>query len=267
MKTRLLIIVFILLLPVAVYAGDYIIGEGDALQISVWGEEQLSVSVRVRPDGRITIPALGEVTAAGLTPNELQALLSKKLTKFVKNPPVVTVIVAEITNNKVFVFGGGVTPGVYNLDRRTTLLELLCQVSDVKSADLKRAYVLRNGKKIKEDFHRLFVDGTISEDMVIEPNDVIFFPALDERNVYVVGAVNKPMFIKYREGLTAMAAILEAGGFSKFAKQNDIIVYRKGENEEIEIPLKIKKLINDGDLEQNVKLRPGDYIVVREGMF
>jgi polysaccharide export outer membrane protein len=93
-------------------------------------------------------------------------------------------------------------------------------------------------------------------------------PTNMDRNVYVVGAVNLPKFIEFREGLTVMEAILEAGGFTKFANQNDTIIYRKDESKkEITIPVKMKRLINDGDLKQNEKLKPGDYIVVKESIF
>jgi polysaccharide export outer membrane protein len=247
-------------------AGDYVIGEGDTLGISVWGVKELSVAVKVRPDGKITIPALGEVKAAGLMPTELQALLSRELENFVRNP-VVTVSVTEITNNKVFTFGGGVKPSVYALARRTTLLELLCQVEDTKNADLRRSYVLRNGERVKENFHELFHEGNVEEDMVIEPNDAIFFPALLETNVYVVGAVNKPKHIEHREGLTVMEAILEAEGFTKYADENDIFILRKDGGEEKRIRVKVKDLLRDGDFSQNQSLRPGDYVIVKEGIF
>lgn len=255
-----------LLLPQAGFAEDYIIGEGDILRVSVWGEEQLSLPVRVRPDGKITVPALGDVRAAGLTTKALQRLLTEKLTRLIKKP-VVTVIVEEITNNKVYVFGGGVKSGVYNLTRRTTLLQLLCQIGELDNADLKNAYVLRNGMKVKADFHRLFIEGDMTEEVAVKPNDVVFIPAVVDKNVYVVGAVQRPRFIVYREGLTVMAAILEAGGFTKFAKLNSIVVFRENGGEEFAIAVKAKKLMQDGELEQNVKLRPGDYVVVKEGMF
>ncbi|GAB4390636.1 MAG: polysaccharide biosynthesis/export family protein [Thermodesulfovibrionales bacterium] len=267
MKRAVWIMLFLVLAAAAgAEAGDYIIGEGDTLGVSVWGVPELSVKAKVRPDGKITVPALGEVAAAGATPKELQARLSSDLTRMVKNP-VVTVTVEEITNNRVYVYGSGVAPGVYNLTRRTTLLELLCQISDVRNADLKRAYVLRGGQKVKEGFHELFMKGDASEDIAIEPGDVIFFPSPAERNVYVVGAVKTPKAVEFREGLTAMEAILQAEGFSKFAKRNDVVIYRKDGEKEVTIPLKMKDLINDADLSQNVKLRPGDYIVVKEGMF
>ncbi|OGW41427.1 MAG: sugar ABC transporter substrate-binding protein [Nitrospirae bacterium GWD2_57_9] len=269
MKTwnSVLIVIVALLAPFAAAAGEYVIGEGDTLLISVWGEKDLSLSVKVRPDGKVTLPAVGEVTASNTTARNLQATLASKLRGIVKNP-VVTVIVMEITNNKVYIFGGGVRAGVYSLVQRTTLLQLLCQIEDAKKADLKRAYVLRDNKRIKTDFHKLFIQGETSEDITIEPNDVVFIPTNTDKNVYVMGAVNMPKFIEYRDGLTVMEAILEAGGFTKFANPNDTIIYRKDEQrKEITIPVKMKKLINDGDLKQNEKLKPGDYIVVKESIF
>lgn len=283
MKLKFVTLCLVLLIPYIACAGDYIIGEGDGLDISVWGVKELNVSVRVRPDGKITIPGLGDVKATGFTPIELQATLGAKFKELVKNP-IVTVSVREITNSKVYVFGGGVNSGVYDLNRRTTLLQLLCVIGNstvnggaanrntaagagARVADYKKAYILRNGKKLKQDFYKLFIDGDVSEDIVIETNDAIFIPQLQEKNVYVLGAVNTPKVIEYREGMTIMEAVLESGGFTKFAKQNDTEILRKDGKKEISISIKAKDLINDGDLEQNVKLKPGDYVVVKEGMF
>jgi len=228
-------------------AGEYIIGEGDVLVISVWGELQLGQTVRVRPDGKITMPAVGEVQAAAMTPVQLQTELTQKLKAIVRNP-VVTVTVSEITNNKAYIFGSGVNSGVFSLTQRTTLMQLLCQLgqqagagtsaaagtqpsgaqtSSIRTADLRNAYVLRNGKKIKENFFNLFINGIMSEDIVIEPNDAIYIPAHSDRNIYVMGAVTTPRSIAFRDGLTVMEAILESGGFTKFAKQNDTVIYRK----------------------------------------
>lgn len=256
----------LMLFPVNAPAGDYVIGEGDVLEISVWGVKELNVSVKVRPDGKITIPGLGELKANAVTPSELQKNLGVRLRELVKNP-IVTVTVKEITNSKVYVFGEGIKAGVYDLTRRTTLLQLLCTISDVKSADLKKAYLLRNGKKIKENFHRLFIGGDTSDDLVIESGDSIYVPLLTGKSVYVLGAVNNPKFIEFREGMTVMEAILEAGGFTKFAKQNDTTILRNENNRETIIPVKAKDLWNDGDLAQNVKLRASDYVIVKEGMF
>jgi polysaccharide export outer membrane protein len=238
----------------------------------------------VRPDGKITVPGLGDVAVSGQTPTALQASLTVKLKELVKSP-IVTVAVTGINNSKVYIFGGGISSGVFDLNRRTTLLQLLCTIgspvagegrgtsggagggASPKAADYERAYVLRNGKKIKENFYKLFVNGDTSEDIVIESNDSIFIPQLTDRNIYVLGAVNMSKAIEYREGMTVMEAILESGGFTKFASQNDTQIRRKNAETEVSIPVKAKEIIQSGNMAQNVKLKPGDYIIVKESIF
>lgn len=267
MKTWLLIMLLgFIILPSLSQAGDYVIGEGDVLDIYVWGIKELNVSARVRPDGKITIPGVGDVKAAGFTPPGLQKSLGDKLKELVKNPNV-TVSVKEITNSKVYIFGGGIKSVTYDLNRNTTLLQLLCTIGDIKSADLEKSYVLRNGQMIKTGFYKLFIDGDISQDIVIESNDTIFIPPLPVKNIYVLGAVNTPKNIEYREGMTVMQAVLEAGGFSKFAKQNDTIILRNEGGKDIIIPVKAKDILNDNDRSQNLKLKPNDYVMVKEGIF
>jgi polysaccharide export outer membrane protein len=259
-------IAMILLGAVSVPAADYIIGEGDTLAISVWGEKELSLSAKVRPDGKITIPAVGEIAAANETARRLQTVLTEKLRGIVKNP-LVTVIVTEITNNKAYVFGGGVKSGVFTLNQRTTLLQLLCQIDDVRKADLKRAYVMRDSRKVRENFTGLFIQGIRTDDIVLEPNDVIYVPAKLDKNIYVMGAVNTPKFIEYREGITVVEAILDAGGYTKFASPDNTMIYRRENDQEIKVTVKVNRLINGGDLTQNVPLKPGDYVVVKESLF
>jgi len=266
MKLLTLIIGLMLIAPLTSHASDYVIGEGDSLDIAVWGVKELTFSVRVRPDGKITVPGLGDVEASGNTPAALQASLSVKLKELVKNP-IVTVTVREITNSKVYIFGGGVKSGVYDLSRRTTLLQLLCTIGEIKTADLKRAYLLRNGKKIKEDFYKLFINGETGDDILLESNDSLFIPLLLDKNIYVLGAVNAPKAIEYREGMTVMEAILDSGGFTKFADQDDIVIQRKNGLEGVALRVKAKKLFKDGDLSQNIGLNPGDYILVKESFF
>ena len=266
MKQTITACILLCLLALPAFAGDYVIGEGDGLDIAVWGVKELSFSVKVRPDGKITVPGLGDVPASSMTPSQLQASLGEKLKELVKNP-IVTVTVKDITNSKVYIFGGGIKAGIYSLNQKSSLLQLLCVISDARLADLKKAYVLRKGQKIKENFYPLFIDGDIREDIDIETNDVIFLPPLNEKNVYVVGAVNMPKAIEYREGLTVLAAILEAGSFNRYAKENNTVIIRKEGDKDVSIPVKAKDLITDGDLSQNVKLKAGDYVIIKEGMF
>lgn len=264
-------LVLLVLLMFVVHPGhaaqtDYIIGEGDSLEISVWGSKDLNFSAKVRPDGKITVPGLGDIASTGITSEDLQKVLTDKLKTLVKNP-IVTVSVKEATNSKVYIFGGGVKSGVYDVNRRTSLLQILCTIGEVRTADLTRAYVLRNGKKVKDNFQNLFIGGNTAEDFLLEPNDSLYIPLATEKNVYVLGAVTTPKYIEFREGMTIMEAILEAGNFTKFAKQNDTAILRKVDGKEISIPVRAKDLLKDGDLSQNVRLKAGDYVIVKEGMF
>jgi len=264
--TILLLAAMLLIFSFTAHAGDYVIGEGDMLDIAVWGVKELSFPARVRPDGKITVPGLGDVAASGQTSAALQSALTIRLKELVKNP-IVTIAVTGITNSKVYIFGGGVKSGVFELLQRTTLLQMLCTIGEIKSADLKKAYLLRNGKKLKEDFHTLFINGETGGDVQLESGDSLFIPLLLDKNVYVLGAVNMPKSIEYREGLTVMEAILESGGFTKFASQNDTQIRRKDAGGERTIPVKAKEIIQGADMAQNVMLRPGDYIIVKESIF
>jgi len=260
------LIVFFILFSGYVYAKDYVIGEGDTLQISVWGNPELSLSVIVRPDGKISIPAIGEIKASGLTPKELTEVLEREMAKVVKTP-IVTVIVTGMTNYQVFVFGNGVPTGVHTLTKETTLLEFLCQLGSLPNADLEKAYLVRNKKIIKTNFYELFTKGDFSQDIVLEPNDMLFIPDNFDKRVTIVGAVNNPTTVPYREGLTILDIILSAGGFTQFAKENDVVVLRKGENgEEIKRSVRVKDLMK-GNLKENIKIMPGDFIIVKESLF
>ena len=244
-------------------ASDYIIGDGDGLQVSVWGVPELTVAVTVRPDGKITLPAVGDVVAAGLTPEGLTDHLRKVLRGLVKTP-VVTVAVTQITNNRIYVAGGGVPSAVVNLPGPVSLFKFLCGVGNLENVDLRRAYVLRNGKKVASDFYALFWDGDFSKDIELKANDILFLPTNELNKVYVLGAVNKPKYVAYRKGMKVLDAILDAEGFNQYASKNDVFILRhNGEK----IKVKVKDLLSGENLKQNVSLDPGDYVVVGEGLF
>ncbi|MBI4847314.1 MAG: polysaccharide biosynthesis/export family protein [Nitrospirae bacterium] len=256
----------IVLLSVSAFAKDYVIGDGDSLQVSVWGNPELSVTITVRPDGKISLPAVGEIKASGLTPADLTRILEKEMTKVVKTP-IVTVIVTTMTNYRINVIGRGVTAGVRTLSRETSLLEFLSQLGALDNADLDNAYLVRDGKTIKTGFYNLIEKGDLSQNIALEPNDILFIPDNFANRISVVGAVARPSTIPYREGATIMDAILSVGGFTEFAKENDVEVLRKQDNgERSKISVKAKDLMK-GDLGKNVLLMRGDVVVVKESLF
>jgi polysaccharide export outer membrane protein len=274
---KILICLFLIAIPALVLAEDYVIGDGDTLQISVWGSPQLSASLIVRPDGKITLPAVGDVVASGFTPEKLSKNLSEKL-ESVEKKPIVTVTVTGITNNKVYVFGGGVEQtvqgatysGVYFLPGRTTLLKFLCRLGNLRSADLKRTYIVRNDVRLDVNIYDLFVKGDLSKDILLKAEDIIYMPDNELNKIYVMGAVNAPKYIFYREGIRILDAIIEAGGFTKFAKENNVLLLRKDSKnpEQMQsINVKAKDLMKEGDFSQNINLMPGDFVIVKEGIF
>ncbi len=276
-KTLFVIIILLIIFYVSIaFPQDYVIGDEDVLQLAVWGSPELSAQVPVRPDGKISVPLIGDVKASGLTPQQLKELLEKELSKFVKTP-VVSVLVTSINSFKVYVIGegtgGGITgttgtpSGVITLRRNTTLMQLLAQLGSLRSADLDSAYVLRDGKKLNSDFYKLIIKGDITQDIQLRPNDTIFIPDNFEKRIRVVGAVKNPGVISYREGITALDAILSSGGFTEFAKQNDVVIVRKDGKNIKNIDARLKDMVKDGDVTRDVDLMPGDLIIVKTGIF
>ncbi|WP_272699616.1 polysaccharide biosynthesis/export family protein [Desulfovibrio sp. Fe33] len=266
MKKLLLVMLLVLCVPVLAQAEDYVVGEGDTLAVHVWGEEELKTSVIVRPDGKMSMPGIDDVMAAGKTLPQLKKELTEKLSQLVKDP-IVNVSLLKSVNSRVYVVGGGVQPQVYDMLQRTTLLHVLASVGTLDSADLSKSYVYRNGKKVMSDFSGLFSKGEFEKDIQLEPGDMIFLPVKYDRNVFVIGAVNQPKTIFFYEGLTVLDALLQAGSFSKYANENEIAIIRKEGDKQVSIRVKTKDLIKKGDLTQNVLLQAGDYIVASESFF
>jgi polysaccharide export outer membrane protein len=250
----------------AVVDEEYIIGDGDSLQISVWGEPALNTITIVRPDGKITLPGIGDIVASGLSTKVLSERLSVELSRLIKKA-IVTVTVINITNNKIYVFGGGPNSGVYQFPERTTLLRFLCRLGNLKGADLQNAYILRNGKKLEVNFYSLFIKGDLSGDTALKSGDMLYIPDNELNKIYIMGAVNTPKHILHREGIKILDSILEAGGFTKFAKENNVLVLRKDSGGVKEIRVKVKDLMQEGDINQNIPLIPGDYVIIKESLF
>ena len=188
----------------------------------------------------------------------------KRLLKY--SPPVSAAVVG-INTGKAFVFGGGVEHGVHELESDTTLLELLCTLANTDQADLKNAYVLRDNRRIKQDFSPLFKEGNTIHDIMLQPGDKIFIPPLKSRHVFVLGEVNEPKAIEYREGMSVLEAILEAGGFTTYANENDTKVIRMKDGKQTEVPVKAKDLLRKGDLFHNITMQAGDYVIVSKSLF
>jgi polysaccharide biosynthesis/export protein len=159
---------------------NYVIGAQDVVDISVWKEPDLSRSVPVRPDGKISLPLLNDVQAAGLTPTQLATQITTSLNKFLTNPQV-TVIVSAINSQRIFILGEVSKPGAFPLLPGMTILQGLSSAGGFTPyANVKKIYVLRqqNGKQEKDYFnYRDVIDGKQpGENLVLRAGDTIVVP-------------------------------------------------------------------------------------------
>lgn len=158
----------------------YLIGPEDVLDISVWKEPDVSRVVPVRPDGRISLPLINDVQAAGLSPQQLAGAVSDKLKKYL-NEPQVTVIVTTINSQRVFVVGEVLRAGAFPMLPGMTVLQALSSAGGFTTfADVKKIHVvrLRNGKQVEIPFnYRDVLKGDNSEQNIkLEPGDTIVVP-------------------------------------------------------------------------------------------
>ncbi|MCD4754746.1 MAG: polysaccharide biosynthesis/export family protein [Deltaproteobacteria bacterium] len=159
---------------------EYIIGPTDILEIHVWREPDLSRTIPVRPDGKITLPLLNDVQASGLTSLELKAEIEKGLDKFVESPTV-SVAVQEIHSKNIFVLGQVVSPGGYPLQQDLTVLQALSLAGGLAEwADQGNVVILRNenGKqsRIKFDYKNISKGKYLEKNIVLKPGDTIIVP-------------------------------------------------------------------------------------------
>jgi len=168
--------------PAAAAANDaeYKIGAQDVLRIDVWKEPEISRTAPVRPDGRISLPLINDVQAAGLTATQLSAVIADGLRKYITNPQV-TVGVTEINSRRVYVTGEVTKPGAFPLLPNMTVLQALSSSGGFSQfAKLKSIYVLRteDGKQVRHPFnYKAVVSGKKPElNIPLQPGDVIVVP-------------------------------------------------------------------------------------------
>lgn len=171
---------------VSAVAPDYIIGPGDTIQIFVWRNPELTVTVPVRPDGKISTPLVEDMVAVGKSPSALARDIEVVLAEYVRSPQV---------------------------------------------------------------------------------NVIVTQPASVFSQVKVIGRVQRPQALPYREGMTVLDAILACGGLAEFAAGNRAKLLRNDAGKSVEIRLRLNRLLDGGDLKENVPLKPGDILMVPESRF
>lgn len=165
---------------VAILPADYVIGSDDLLSIVFWKDRDLSADVLVRPDGRISLPLLNDVMAAGLTPEELKKRLEAAAGSFIEDPSA-TVVVREIKSRKVFITGQVVKPGSYPLTTPTTVLQLLAVAGGLQEyADASSILILRpeggRSRTLRFNYKDASKGKNLQQNVELKPGDTVIVP-------------------------------------------------------------------------------------------
>lgn len=262
---------------------DYKVGPEDLLEISVFGQDEISGEVRVNGQGKITMPLVGEVKVAGQPPREIEKQLFTlyKDGQILTNPQV-KVLVKEYRHQRVVVSGAVAKPGAYEIIGPRTLLEIIGQAGGLseKASDVihvvrsqsasERAKALKVAAKepfspgsetIVIDLRRLLMDGSMELNLPIKNGDVIHAPFA--QNAYVLGAVRKPGNVPVKEKLTVAQAIALSGGLDLTLASDNVTVVRFDDNgQRIDLKYNLKQVIQEGAPEHLVK--QNDIIFVEE---
>ena len=158
---------------------EYVIGADDTLHIAVWKEPDLSATLPVRPDGKISLPLLNDVPAAGLTPMQLAASITEKLKKYIADPRV-TVVVTAMNSRRIFVTGEVTHSGAMPLLPSMTVLQALSSAGFTQFANVKGVYLLRteNGRQVKLPFNykEVVKRNHPEQNIMLKPGDTVVVP-------------------------------------------------------------------------------------------
>ena len=158
---------------------DYVIGADDMLHISVWKEPDLTSTLPVRPDGKISIPLVNDLAAAGMTPMQLADSITDKLKKYIADPRV-TVVVTQMNSRRVFVSGEVLHPGAMSLLPNMTVMQAVASAGFTPFANLKGIYVLRNtnGRQVTMpvNYKEMIRGKNPQQNFLLQPGDTVVVP-------------------------------------------------------------------------------------------
>lgn len=160
---------------------SYVIGENDVLDIDVWKEKEISRQLSVRPDGKISLPLIGEIQASGVTPLQLQSNITQQLKAYIDNPEV-TVIVDDPRSHNFNIVGQVARPGTYQLSEAMTVLDGIADAGGFKDfAKETKIYVLRPAPggirvRIMFNYKKVIRGDDLQENVTLKPGDTIVVP-------------------------------------------------------------------------------------------
>jgi len=237
---------------------NYVLGPGDSIEVSIFGESDLSRTVLIKPDGTITLALINEVKAAGKTSAQLESELTRMYSKYLKAPSI-SVVVRDLRVERVYLLGQVGHPGDYQLRPNVGIFQLLSSAGGPTSrADLAKAVIIR-GKTATINVDLLdAIAKNKTPDVKLQADDVLFIPETDRRLV-VLGEINRPGAFDLLEGQHISDLLAAAGGINQKAAADKAFILRDG----TQTPVNLKRVMA-GDVEANIALKPGDMLIVPE---
>ncbi|MGI8961872.1 MAG: polysaccharide biosynthesis/export family protein [Bryobacteraceae bacterium] len=157
-------------------SNSFKVGPADILNIRVWHEQEFSGPVSVHPDGKITLPLIGDLAVGGMTPSQIEQVTAQALTKYVVKP-LVTVTVQEVLSKKYYLDGQVARSGEYPLVAPTTVLEAISKAGGLRDfANEKKVYVLRGDKRIPFNYKDVIHGRRMDQNIQLEPGDHVIVP-------------------------------------------------------------------------------------------
>ena len=258
----------LIILPPAL-AKEYVIGTADLIAISVLDNKDLDTVVSVTPGGKIAVPLVGDIQAAGLTVAELTEQITQELAKKVKAPQV-TVTLREVNSYRVYFLGRVAKPGILTSKSDVTLLQALSIAGGFQEgADLSLAYVARGRERVPVDFVKLLRQGDLSQNITLEPDDTVVIPDNPQNVIYVTGEVKTPGMLPFvhERGWTALKAVAAVGGFTQFAAKGRVSLIREEDGRRTIIPIDFNDVMRNPEAGKDIPLRPGDILIIPQSLF
>ena len=231
--------------------------------------ELARTNIVVGPDGRLSYLQAADIPVVGMTIEEIRARMDEELAKYYVAPRTIITPVA-FNSKKYFVLGKVVTKGVFTMDRPVTVIEAVARArgletglyerNTVELADLGHSFLVRDGKKMPLDFQKLFLEGDLSQNIPLEPNDYLFFAGTAVNEIYILGEVLNPGPLGFTPNATMIAALTDRGGFTSRAYKKKVLVVRGSLNQPETFIVDTSAIL--AAKEPDFKLQPKDIVYV-----
>jgi len=213
----------------------FTLGPGDHIEIEIWGRPTSRRELTIGPDGKIYYDLLPGIDVWGMTLSEARRHLEERLNELYSGVQL-SVALRGVGSKYIWMLGSVQKPGLYPTGAPTTLLEALSlaggtrrsqsAITTVDTADLRHAFVVRQGEILPVDFQRLLEHGDMSQNIYLQPDDFIFVPSGAAREIYLFGAVRSPRAMPLSETPTLIAAITAGGGLAGDAYASQVAIVR-----------------------------------------